>query len=105
MSKLNIIYPEDFKTKCFNYLRHFMDIRLLTSAMENGRDNIVRYYLENALDDPELYVDHMVDDGDRKVANAKIHAHKQRQELYNEYMELLTQTQEKENVRTSKLLR
>ncbi len=105
MSKLNIIYPEDFKTKCFNYLRHFMDIRLLTSAMENSRDNIVRYYLENALDDPELYVDHMVDDGDRKVANAKIHAHKQRQELYNKYMELLTQTQEKENVRTSKLLR
>ncbi len=99
MSKLNIIYPEDFKTKCFNYLRHFMDIRLLTSAMENGRDNIVRYYLENALDDPELYVDHMVDEGDRKVANAKIHAHKQRQELYNEYMELLTQTKEKENVR------
>tara|TARA_Y100000385_G_scaffold235631_1_gene249494 strand:- start:175 stop:423 length:249 start_codon:yes stop_codon:yes gene_type:complete len=82
-----------------------MDIRLLTSAMENSRDNIVRYYLENALDDPELYVDHMVDDGDRKVANAKIHAHKQRQELYNKYMELLTQTQEKENVRTSKLLR
>lgn len=99
MSKLNIIYPEDFKTKCFNYLRHFMDIRLLMSAIENCRDNVVRYYLENALDDPELYVDHMVDDGDRKVANAKIHAHKQRQELYNEYMELLTQTKEKENVR------
>ena len=99
-----IIYTEEFKTKCFNFLRHFMDIRLLTSAIEHGRDNIVRYYLENALDDPELYVDHMADDGDRVVANAKIHAHKQRQELYTEYMELLTQTQEKENVRR-KLLR
>tara|TARA_R100001082_G_scaffold101037_1_gene70443 strand:- start:24 stop:269 length:246 start_codon:yes stop_codon:yes gene_type:complete len=81
-----------------------MDIRLLMSAIDNGRDNVVRYYLENALDDPELYVDHMVDEGDRKVANAKIHAHKQRQELYNEYMELLTLTDEKENVRR-KLLR
>ena len=101
---MRILYTEEFKTKCFNYLRHFMDIRLLMSAIDNGRDNVVRYYLENALDDPELYVDHMVDDGDRVVANAKIHAHKQRQELYNEYMELLTLTDEKENVRR-KLLR
>ena len=101
---MTITYTEEFKTKCFNYLRHFMDIRLLMSAIENSRDNVVRYYLENALDDPELYVDHMVDDGDRKVANAKIYAHKQRQELYNEYMELLIETQEKENVRR-KLLR
>ncbi len=101
---MRILYTEEFKTKCFNYLRHFMDIRLLMSAIDNGRDNVVRYYLENALDDPELYVDHMVDEGDRKVANAKIHAHKQRQELYNEYMELLTLTDEKENVRR-KLLR
>ena len=101
---MTITYTEEFKTKCFNYLRHFMDIRLLMSAIDNRRDNVVRYYLENALDDPELYVDHMVDDGDRKVANAKIYAHKQRQELYNEYMELLIETQEKENVRR-KLLR
>ena len=101
---MTITYTEEFKTKCFNYLRHFMDIRLLMSAIDNRRDNVVRYYLENALDDPELYVDHMVDDGDRKVANAKIYAHKQRQELYNEYMDLLIETQEKENVRR-KLLR
>ncbi len=101
---MTITYTEEFKTKCFNYLRHFMDIRLLMSAIDNRRDNVVRYYLENALDDPELYVDHMVDDGDRRVANAKIHAHKQRQELYNEYMDLLIETQEKENVRR-KLLR
>ena len=101
---MTIQYTEEFKTKCFNYLRHFMDIRLLTSAIENRRDSVVRYYLEKALEDPELYVDHMVDDGDRKVANAKIHAHAQRQELYTEYMELLTQTLDKQNVRR-KLLR
>tara|TARA_B100000768_G_C11265193_1_gene370713 strand:+ start:1581 stop:1892 length:312 start_codon:yes stop_codon:yes gene_type:complete len=103
MSKLKIKYPEYFKLNCFNYLRHFMDIRLLTSAMDHGRDNIVRYYLENALDDPELYVNHMNDEGDRVVANAKINAYKQRQELYTDYMELLTKTED-ENVR-SKLLR
>jgi len=99
-----IKYTEEFKTKCFNYLRHFMDIRLMMSAIDNGRDNIVRYYLENALDDKNLYVDHIADEGERKVANAKIHAHKQRQELYTEYMELLTKTEKKEDVRR-KLLR
>ena len=104
MSNLRIKYPQKFKDNCFNYLRHFMDIRLLMNAIEHGRDSIVRYYLERALDDPELYVDHMVDDGDRVVANAKIHAHAQRQELYTEYMELLTKTLDKQNVR-SKLLR
>ena len=101
---MTIQYTEEFKTKCFNYLRHFMDIRLLMSAIDNSRDSVVRYYLEKALDDPELYVVHMVDDGDRMVANAKIHAHAQRQELYNEYMELLTITLDKQNVRR-KLLR
>ena len=101
---MTIQYTEEFKTKCFNYLRHFMDIRLLMSAIDNRRDSVVRYYIEKALDDPELYVEHMVDDGDRKVANAKIHAHAQRQELYNEYMELLTKTIDKQNVRR-KLLR
>ena len=101
---MTIQYTEEFKTKCFNYLRHFMDIRLLMSAIDNRRDSVVRYYLEKALDDPELYVDHMVDDGDRRVANAKIHAHAQRQELYNDYMELLTITLDKQNVRR-KLLR
>ena len=101
---MTIQYTEEFKTKCFNYLRHFMDIRLLMSAIDNRRDSVVRYYLEKALDDPELYVDHMVDDGDRMVANAKIHAHAQRQELYNDYMELLTITLDKQNVRRKLLL-
>ena len=47
----------------------------------------------------------MVDDGDRKVANAKIHAHAQRQELYTEYMELLIKTLDENNVRRNELLR
>jgi len=104
MSKPKIIYPEYFKLNCFNYLRHFMDIRLLMSAIDHGRDNVVRYYLEDALDDPELYVDRIVDEGDRRVANSKIHAHKQRQELYSDYMELLIKTHDTNNV-TRKLLR
>jgi|TARA_R110000787_G_scaffold150324_2_gene264211 hypothetical protein len=104
MVKNTIQYPEEFKVKCFNYLRHYMDIRLLTSALDNNRDTIVRYYLEEALEDSALYVEKITEDEDRRIVDAKKHAYKQRQDLYNEYMELLTETIDKENVR-SKLLR
>ena len=103
---MKIKYPEEFREKCFNNLRFFMDIRLLTSAMDNGHDNIVRYYLEQALEDSELYInEEILDDGSRKIANAKIHAHTVRQELYNEYMELLILTTDGHDVRRIELLR
>ena len=103
---MKIKYPEEFRDKCFNNLRFFMDIRLLTSAIDNGHDNIVRYYLERALEDSELYIsEELPDDGSRRIANAKIHAHNVRQELYNEYMELLTLTLDKTDVRRIELLR
>ena len=101
-----ITYSEEFKLKCFNNLRFFMDIRLMMSAIDNNHDNIVRYYLEQVLDDPELYIDsEIIDDGERKIANAKIYAHTVRQELYNEFMELLTKTTDVENVTRRELLR
>tara|TARA_R110002012_G_scaffold102337_1_gene241879 strand:+ start:49 stop:369 length:321 start_codon:yes stop_codon:yes gene_type:complete len=106
MSKPKIIYSKEFKEKCFNNLRFFMDIRLLMSAIDSGRDTIVRYYLEQALEDPELYVnEEITDDGERRIANAKIHAHAIRSEIYNEYMELLTLTIDKQNARKHRLLR
>ena len=106
MSKIKIVYPQEFRDKVFNNLRFAVgDIRLVMSAMDNGHDNIVRYFIEEALEDPELYVkEEITDDGERRIANAKIHAHKVRQELYDEYMELLIKTTDKENVRR-KLLR
>ena len=91
MARLKITYPEQFRDKCFNNLRFAMDIRLLIAAMDYNHHDLVRYYLEELLDDDELYIENeLADDGARRVANAKIHAHKVRQELYNEYMELLT---------------
>ena len=105
MTKPKIIYPQEFRTKCFNHLRHFMDIRLLTTAMDYGRDNVVRYYIETALDDPKLYIKTaMVNEEERKVANNKIFTHAIRQELYDDFMELLTKTMDRKNGR-SKLLR
>jgi hypothetical protein len=106
MDKSLIKYSQEFKDKCFNNLRFFMDIRLLMSAIDNGRDSIVRYYLEQALEDDGLYLDQQIhDNGSRKIANAKIHAHKVRQELYNEYMELLTKTLDTQKDVRRKLLR
>lgn len=106
MNTLKIEYPKEFKDKCFNNLRFAMDIRLFMSAIDNGHDNIVRYYLEQMLDDPELYIDSkIIDDPERKIANAKIHAHKIRQELYDEFMGLLTLTLDKTNVKKIELLR
>ncbi len=106
MSKPKIVYPQEFRDKVFNNLRFAVgDIRLVMSAMDNGHDNIVRFFIEGALEDPELYVqEEILDDGERRIVNAKIHTHAIRQELYNEFMELLTLTLDKQNVR-SKLLR
>ena len=106
MSEAKIEYPQKFKDKVFNNLRFAVgDIRLLMSAIENGRDNVVRYMIEETLDDPDLYIsDEILDDGSRRIANARIHTHKMRQEIYNEYMELLTETLDKQHVRR-KLLR
>ena len=106
MSTLKIEYPKEFKDKCFNNLRFAMDIRLLMSAIDNGHDNIVRYYLEQMIDDPELYIDSkIIGDSERKIANEKIHAHKVRKEIYNEYMELLILTTDTHDVRRIELLR
>ena len=103
--KLEIKYSEEFREKCFNNLRFAMDIRLLIAAMDYGHHDVVRYYLEELLDDSELYIENeMNDDGARRVANAKIHAHKVRQELYNEYMELLTNALDLQDARTKGLL-
>ena len=106
MVENKIEYPKEFKDKCFNNLRFAMDIRLLMSAIDNGHDNIVRYYLEQMIDDPELYIDSKITgDSERQIANEKIHAHKVRKEIYNEYMELLIVTLDKDDVRRTKLLR
>ena len=89
--QLKLIYSEEFRDKCFNNLRFAMDIRLLIAAMDYQHHNVVRYYLEEMLEADDLYIgDKITDDGARRVANAKIHAHTVRQELYGEFMELLT---------------
>ena len=100
MAQLKITYTKQFRDKCFNNLRLAMDIRLLIAAMDYQHHDVIRYYLEELLEDSELYIgSEITDEGSKKVANDKIHTHKVRQELYNEYMELLTNALDKEDAR------
>ena len=91
MAQLKITYTKQFRDKCFNNLRFAMDIRLLMAAMDYQHHDVIRYYLEELLEDSELYIGSEITD--------KIHTHKVRQELYNEYMELLTNALDKEDAR------
>ena len=101
MAEFTINYPTEFREKCFNNLRFAMDVRLIIAAMDHQRHDVVRYYLEDLLDDNDLYISNAIsDDGARRVANAKINAHKVRKELYNEYMELLTNALDLKDERT-----
>lgn len=87
-------YTNEFKTKCFNTLRfcQTVDINHLMKALEEGNDTLVRYSLEAALDDEDLYDQSKVtDDGELIVLNAKLHAFSKRRELYSEFMERYTQ--------------
>ncbi len=96
-----MIYTQKFKEKCFNTLRYctLLDVSKLLQAMEAQNDTQVRYYLEDALDDEEMYENGLMnDDGDRIVKNSKINAHKQRLEIYSEFMEIFTTSKDKVEV-------
>lgn len=68
-------------------------------ALDDKNDTLVRYALEYAIDDEELYeYDVINDEGERIVKNSKINAYKQRLELYSEYMEQFTEYIDKEGV-------
>jgi len=99
MFKLDITYSEEFRTKCFNNLRFYMDIRLLIAAMDFGRHTIVRYYLEDAVDDAELYEPKNGSEEERNVAIERIHAHTVRKELYSEFMTLLLNAEDEKDER------
>lgn len=84
-------YTEEFKLKCFNTLRQQPFISKLMRALENGDDTIIRYYLEDSIDDEELYEQYILKDGgDRIIKNSKVNAYNQRMEIYSEFMEQLT---------------
>lgn len=100
MTELDITYSEKYRAKCFNNLRFYMDIRLLLAAMDNNRHNIVRYYLEDAVDDAELYDPKTKSEEDRKVAIERIHTHTVRKEIYSEFMTLLLNAEDKKDERT-----
>lgn len=90
-------YSQEFQQKCYNVLRFTPQLMDLLNAFRENNHNKIRFCLEDALDDEELYIkDKVTDDGDRIVCNSKISAFKDRQEIYSEYMDMLVQHLDKE---------
>ena len=85
-------YEQQFKERCFKVLRFCPEVEItkLMSALDSGNDTLVRYALENALDDKELYEkEKLTDEGDRIVNNSKLFAYTDRVELYSDFMDAL----------------
>ena len=92
VKKFSITYTNEFKEKVFQTLRFTPFLTDVMAGMEENAHTKVRYALEDALDDQELYIkDEVNDDGERIVANAKIHAWTDRRMIYSEFMEMYVQ--------------
>lgn len=84
-------YTVEFKQRVFRVLQFTPFVVDAMSALEANLATKLRYVLEDAMDDDDLFEkDKANDDGDRIVLNAKLHAYNSRKELYSEFMEQLT---------------
>lgn len=85
-------YTQQFKERCFRVLRFCPEVEItnLMTALDSNNDTLVRYALENGIDDAELYEkEKLTDEGDRVVNNAKMYAYRERVELYSDFMDAL----------------
>lgn len=81
-------YTEEFKRECFNTLKYQPYIREIMSALDNNKHTLIRYYLEDSLDDEDLYEQEIItDEGERIVKNSKINAYNKRSKLYSIFMD------------------
>ena len=83
-------YSTEFKQKAFKVFSDHKDLISIMNAMEKNRTNLVRFILEDLVDDPELY--EYVSKGDELVAKVrlgKLNDHAARVSLYADFMDLL----------------
>jgi len=82
-------YTNEFKEQAFRVSR-FSPVHIpLINALDKEKDHLVRMYLEDLVDDDELYEYSLLnDDGDRIVKNSKINAYNERVRLYSDFMEM-----------------
>ena len=77
-------YSLEFKNEVFQIFRWRKDFRKIINAIESNRHNVVRMCLEDAYDDPSLYIRN--EKGKRVVSPHKKHAFKNIQSLYSTFM-------------------
>lgn len=83
-------YSTEFREKTFKVFKDHKDLLSIMNAMEKNRTSLVRFILEDLVDDSELY--EYVAKGDELVAKvrlSKLNEHAARTSLYTDFMDLL----------------
>lgn len=87
----SLAYNIRFKEQCYSALRHHGLLLTLMNALDNSNHTVVRYCLEEAMDDPELYEKDLVtDEGELIVLKAKMETLQKIKDVYSEFMETYT---------------
>lgn len=83
------MFSDDFKDRVFKVCLPTGLGGRAVYALEKGSHTLLRYVLEDLLDDFELYEDEN-QGSNRKVRFDKVHTFEDRQSVYSELMELIT---------------
>jgi len=94
-----MIYTDEFKMKCFNTYRFTGRLVKLMKAMEAGKHTVVRYILEEQLEDRHLYLPLNQTKGEYIVKKERKNAYESRLEIYSEFMEKLNNHLDNEGAR------
>jgi hypothetical protein len=78
-------YNLEFKSRVFQIFRWRKDFKTIIRAIESDRHNQVRLCIEEALDDPALYM-RDINRGKKIVVESKKHAHQAIKNLYSDFM-------------------
>lgn len=83
------MFSDEFKQKVFKVCLPVGLGKKAVNAFENNNHVALRHLLEDLMDDIHLYEKWNIG-SNRKVREDKIHTFNDRQEIYSEFMELLT---------------
>lgn len=83
-------YTKEFKVEVFNTLRFTGSALPCLEAIKKNKHNVVRYILEDVLDDDSLYLPKNETNGKRVVREDKINTYEKRVEIYSTFMDMYT---------------
>jgi hypothetical protein len=81
-----------FKEKVFKVFKTHRDLLSIMAALERQRINLIRFILEDSLDDSEMYNETIVlDEVMREVKLTHLGVYTERKQLYTEFMDILNE--------------